>query len=99
MIDPIDQTQKHKECLRCKDVNTPGGKVPKKSVQAAKFRKSHKDNEIEQVLAAFKTEAMADILDFLIIEDAMLETNRRYRHYSADLVVFIEELRKIQKKK
>ncbi len=93
----LEKLEKNKKVLRCQTQKIGDTEVSRISTQARVFIDMHKKNELERVLSAFKTEALADVLDFLVLEDAMLEKNRRYRDYKADLVEFIAEIKKLSK--
>ena len=88
---------KHKDCLRCSSVSIGDGKIERTTVQAKQFLKANNKAELKRVLSAFDTEAMANVLDFLVFDDAMLQKGRTYRDFKTDLLEFILELKRLDK--
>ena len=93
----IDDLNKHKKALRQRDVKV-GDKllVKKETRQAQEFIRTHNKRDLDTLIRLYKTEMFADLLDWLIIKNAVFELDGKYSTYPDDLKRMILEMTKIR---
>ena len=93
----IADHNKHKKRLRKQDVNLGTVKVTKEQQQARDFIETHNKRDIDAFLRIYDTEMFADLLDWLVIKDAVFNLNKDYNTFPSDIASFVKEMNKARK--
>jgi len=93
----IADHNKHKKALRKQGVTLGTVQITKEQQEARDFIETHNKRDIDSFIRIYETEMFADMLDWLVIKDAVFKLKGEYSSFPSDIDSFVAELKRNRK--